>query len=413
MATKYDVFEVFAETNERFKPIEVSKRLKKTKSEYNNIFRIIKVLENENYVKKVKNYYILNNNRKSKILSDLIRYSTANGINYNEIINRKLVEFIHNSLQTKIKTSKTLKVNAKTFSKYLKILEKFGLVLVVSRKPIKYEVFYNPLINNLFVFFGFKSLNVKKPKINYTTNINKELRIFRRLKKKNEKRFIQIVNEFEINFVYHSLSLEGNPLTLPQTVKILKEKFLPKNVYRHDIEELENYKTAISKMIVDSNSKIPLDMDSILDYHRQAMNHSKEFAGKIRIKPVHIKGNPYFKVSKPGEIKKLLEKLLEKYNEFLEIKNYETYEIIKFSSYFHNEFQFIHPFIDGNSRISRLLLFHLLNSKNIPILDIPFGMLSEYLESTKASKKRFDKDLTIALQKIILYNLKRINEKLS
>jgi len=413
MVTKYDIFEIFSETSQKQKPIDILKKLKRSRSEYNNIFRLIKELANTNLIKKQNNSYTINKTKKSEILKDLIRYSSANGINYNDILDKKLVSFIYHSIQIKQRTAKNLNINSKTFIKYLKLLEKYGLVLIVSRKPIKYEVFYNPLINNLLIFYGHKSLNIKNPKINYTKNINRELKIFRRLKKNNEKKFIQITEEFEINFVYHSLSLEGNPLTLPQTIKILKDRYIPKNLYHHDIEELENYKKAISKMIIDSNKKEILDVDSILKYHKIAMNHKPNLAGIIRNKPVNIKGNPNFIVAKPNNIKKLLEKLIKEYNLFLKIKQYETYEIIKFSAYFHNEFQHIHPFEDGNSRISRLLLFHLLNSKNIPILDIPFGMLNEYLESTKASKKRIDKELTIALQKIILYNLKKINEKLS
>lgn len=413
MVTIYDIFEIFSESNEKLKPVDILRKLKKSKSEYNNIFRLIKQLLNEKFIKKQENYYHIDKNKKSNLLCDLIRYSSANGINYNDIINKNLVSFMYRSLQTKKRNAKELKINSKTFIKYLKTLEKYGLVLIISRKPIKYEIFYNPLINNLFIYFGYKALKIENPKINYTNNINKELKIFRKLKKNNEKKFIEIVNEFEISFVYHSLSLEGNPLTLPQTIKILKDRFIPKNIYHLDVKELENYKKAISKMIIDSNKKLILDIPSILEYHRTAMDHNEDIAGKIRKKKVYIKGNPHFKVSRSEDINKLLKRLIQKYNEFLKILQYETYEIIKFSAYFHNEFQYIHPFIDGNSRISRLLLFHLLNSKNIPILDIPFGILNEYLESTKASKKRFDKALTIALQKIILYNLKRINEKLS
>jgi len=412
MATIYDIFEIFASTETRLKPIDILNRLKKSGPEYNNIFRMIKILEGKKLIKKQKNRYTINKTPKSLLLSDIIRYSSANGINYNEIIESNLINFVYKSFKTKQRTAKDLKINAKTFSKYLNILEKFGLVLIISRKPIKYEIFYNPLINNLLIYFSYKTLDTQNLKINYTKNINRELKVFRRLKKNNEKKFLEILEEFEINFVYHSLSLEGNPLTLPQTIKILKDRFIPKNLYHQDILELENYKKAISKMIIDSNKKNKLDLDNILEYHNIAMGHNESIAGKIRKTPVHIKGNLKFIVAKPAKINESLGKLFSKYQEFLKIKNSDTYEIIKFSSYFHNEFQHIHPFIDGNSRISRLLLFHLLNSKNIPILDIPFGMLSEYLDSTKASTKRIDKKLTIALQKIILYNLKRINERL-
>jgi uncharacterized protein YdiU (UPF0061 family) len=54
-----------------------------------------------------------------------------------------------------------------------------------------------------------------------------------------------------------------------------------------------------------------------------------------------------------------------------------------------------------------------LQSKDIPIFDIPFGLLDEYMSYTKSSKKREDEKLFYTLQKVILWNLKKINEKLS
>ena len=87
-------------------------------------------------------------------------------------------------------------------------------------------------------------------------------------------------------------------------------------------------------------------------------------------------------------------------------------EIMRFAAYFHNEFQYIHPFGDGNSRTTRLLTFHILQSQGIPFLDIPFGLLDEYLNNTKKYVKRSDKNLSEHLQKIILFNLKYINSKL-
>ena len=87
-------------------------------------------------------------------------------------------------------------------------------------------------------------------------------------------------------------------------------------------------------------------------------------------------------------------------------------EILDFAAYFHNEFQHIHPFEDGNSRTTRLITFHLLQSKDIPILDIPFGLLDEYLSFTKGARVREDKKLISNLQKVMLFNLKKINERL-
>ena len=98
---------------------------------------------------------------------------------------------------------------------------------------------------------------------------------------------------------------------------------------------------------------------------------------------------------------------------FFKRKKIPLKEALKFAVYFHNEFQHIHPFEDGNSRTTRLITFHLLQSLDIPIIDIPFGLLDEYLSYTKGSKNREDIKLYQSLQKIILFNLKKINKRLS
>ena len=142
------------------------------------------------------------------------------------------------------------------------------------------------------------------------------------------------------------------------------------------------------------------------------MQHRTNIAGKLRTLPVHIRGNPDFKVAKVEEIRSLLEKLIKRYNQFIEEKH-SLKNLLEFAAYFHNEFQHIHPFEDGNSRTTRLITFYLLRMRGIPVFDIPLGLLESYLFTTKGSKKREDEKLCQVLQLVILYNLKTINEKLT
>ena len=199
---------------------------------------------------------------------------------------------------------------------------------------------------------------------------------------------------------------------MPETFKILQDKVIPSNLKSLDVDEVKNYRDAILQMLKDNAEKKILNITSILNYHRIAMQHIPSIAGKIRIEEVYIQGNPNFKITKAEKIKKALDVLFEEYNKFVRKENLSLKEILNFAVYFHNEFQHIHPFIDGNSRTTRLLTFYLLQSKDIPIFDIPFGLLDEYMNYTKGSKKREDQKLFQTLQKIILWNLKKINERI-
>ena len=262
------------------------------------------------------------------------------------------------------------------------------------------------------VYFGYKHQVITNDSTNYLLEIEKELTKFKKLRRGNELKYQKIVEEFEISFVHHSLALEGNPITINETRKILKDKIIPANLKTKDVDEVKNYQKAILDMLGKSGGGVPLTLQTILDYHFTAMEHEPEIAGKIRTMEVFISGNLDFKITKAENVERELDELLKKYSIFIKKKKISLKEILDFVVYFHNEFQYIHPFEDGNSRTTRLITFWILNSKEIPMLDIPFGLLDEYLSYTKGSKKRDDKKLFDNLQKTILFNIKKINEKL-
>ena len=377
------------------------------------IHRHLRDLVKERLLIKSKKGFQAEISKKTELLHNLMLYCIKNEINYNLLLEDNFAHFIGESLQKEEINFKNIKLNPRTIKKYVEILDKYGLILVISEKPLRAKVFYNVLLNNLLIYFGYKHPVITESSKSYISEIKKELSIYRRLRKKDEARYQRIISEFEILFIYHSLSLEGNPITLPDTIKILKDKLTPANLRTIDVDEVKNYQEAMFQMLKDTNERKPLSLQLVLDYHRIAMKHRSDLAGSIRAINVFIKGNPNFKTTPPEKIRGDLEKLFERYNEFIKRKNVPLEEILKFAVYFHNEFQHIHPFQDGNSRTTRLITFHLLQSSDVPILDIPFGLLDEYLSHTKGSKNREDIRLYQSLQKIILFNLRKINERLS
>jgi len=412
MATKYDIFETIYRYQHPIRPIEILKLLNKTEREYDNILRLINELENESLIVKTPYGFQVRKTGKAKILCDIIYHCLSNDLNYNSLIDSNLMQFVSQALKQKEITSKDVDLNPKTLKKYIEILNENSLILIISEKPLRAKVFYNILLNNLLVYFGYKHEVITEDSCDYFEEIHRELVLFRKLKKGKEPKYKQIIGELEVYFIHHSLSLEGNPITLSQTRKILKDKIIPSSLRTNDVDEVKNYQKAIFQMIQDSQNKRPLTIPTILNYHELAMAHIPEIAGKIRKTEVYIQGNPNFKITKAEKLEEELNKLLKDYNDFINKKS-SLKEILAFAVYFHNEFQHIHPFIDGNSRTTRLITFHLLQSLDFPVFDIPFGLLDEYMSFTKGSKKREDKKLYQTLQKIILFNLKKINEKLS
>ena len=412
MVTKYDIFELVYKNRAPMKPVDVVKEFNKSEEDYHAIHKQLRKLVSLGLLRKTEYGFEVDMNKKAEILYGIIQHCLKNNVSYNYLLDKNFAAFLSKALQKEEIVPKDVDTHPRTFKKYLEILNRFGLVLIISRKPLRAKIFYNILLNNLLVYFGYEHEVITESSHVYVKEIERELNIFNRLRKKDEVRYRKIVRDFEISFIYHSLSLEGNPITLSETFKILHDKVIPGNLKSLDVDEVKNYHDAILQMLKDSAEKKILNIASVLNYHGTAMKHVPRIAGKIRTEEVYIKGNPNFKITKAENIKKELDTLFEEYDKFVKNEKLSLKEILNFTVYFHNEFQHIHPFIDGNSRTTRLIIFHLLQSKDIPILDIPFGLLDEYMDYTKRSKKREDEKLLQTLQKVILWNLKKINERL-
>lgn len=413
MVTKYDVFEYMYTKGGPLKPQEVAHAFKKRNIDYHGIYNMLLDLKNLKLVAKNDYGFQALRSEKNELLYRMIKFCLQNDINYNELLDKNLANFISKTFLKKRITLKDFDIDTRTFSKYVGILEKNGFLIALSKKPFNVTVPYNSFLRDLILYFGGKVLVAKLKPDEYLDEIKRELNRFTGLRSRNEARYQKIVSDYQIRFIHHSLSIEGNPITLPDTIKLLKEHITPSNYTTESVQEVQNYQTAINQMNADAEEKKPLTKESILLYHGMAMQHKSAIAGKIRDHPVHIKGNPDFKVAEVKEIEKRLEMLLKKYNQFISNKKNSLRGILDFVAYFHNEFQHIHPFFDGNSRTTRLITFHFLQMNDIPIFDIPLGLLEEYVFSTKGSKKRNDAQLSQVIQQIILYNLKTINEKLA
>ncbi|MEK6824390.1 MAG: Fic family protein, partial [Nanoarchaeota archaeon] len=402
MVTKYDIFELIYKNRAPMKPVDVVRGFNKSEGDYHAIHKQLRELVALGLLRKTEYGFEADMNKKAEILYGIIQHCLKNNVSYNYLLDKNFAAFLSKALQKEEITPKDADTHPRTFKKYLEILNRFGLVLIISRKPLRAKIFYNILLNNLLIYFGYKHEVITESTHVYSKEIERELNIFKRLRKKDEAGYRKVVRDFEISFVYHSLSLEGNPITLSETFKILQDKVIPGNLKSLDVDEVKNYQEAILQMLKDSAEKKVLNIASVLNYHGIAMRNVPKIAGKIRTDEVYIKGNPDFKITKAENIKRELDALFEKYDEFVRKEKSSIREILNFAVYFHNEFQHIHPFADGNSRTTRLITFHLLQSRGIPIFDIPFGLLDEYMGYTKGSKKREDEKLLQTLQKVIL-----------
>lgn len=411
MATKYDLFVYLGEKNAVVRTAEIMGHFKKRQYEYQNTYRLLAELVKDELAVKSKGGFQINLSKKSQLLYRLLTYCISNGINYNYLVDRRLAYFVSKALIKREFNGKDFNLDPKTFKKYIDILFRCGLLMRISSKPFKARIVWNNLLGNLLMYFDLPALVKQESGLDFIEKIKSGLKQFNKLAAKNERAYHNLLEEYKIRFIHSSLSLEGNPITLPDTIKILRDKIIPKELRDLDVKELQNYQSALKAMMNDAAQGNTLTKEKILNYHFLAMQHKPDIARKIRAIPVHIKGNPNFKIAPPGKIEELFQALMKKYDGFT-AKKQKLEAVLNFAAYFHNQFQYIHPFVDGNSRTARLITFHLLQYFRIPVLDIPLGLLDQYLSNTKGYKKRDDKAFEKTLQQIVLYNLKAINDNL-
>jgi Fic family protein len=160
-----------------------------------------------------------------------------------------------------------------------------------------------------------------------------------------------------IKTIKFSLEIEGNSLSEEQVTAIIANKRIIAPV--KDILEVQN---AI-KVYELLNSLNPFKLKDLEKAHRILMHNLIEQPGRFRSKNVGIiKGSKVEHVAPDGSIVTGLMKDL-----FDFLKNDAEIILIK-SCVFHYEFEFIHPFLDGNGRMGRLWQTLILKQLN-PIFE--------------------------------------------
>ena len=146
-----------------------------------------------------------------------------------------------------------------------------------------------------------------------------------------------------IKSIHSSLAIENNTLSVEQVTAVINGKRVL--APQKDIEEVKNAFNAYEKL----SEVNPYSIKDLLKIHGIMMNGLVKEAGKIRSGQVGVynRDGKVVHLAPPAEfVPKQLEQL------FNWVENSSVNMLIK-SSEFHYEFEFIHPFNDGNGRMGR------------------------------------------------------------
>lgn len=183
-----------------------------------------------------------------------------------------------------------------------------------------------------------------------------------------------------VKSIHSSLAIENNTLSYEQVTDIINGKRVLGP--QEDIVAVKNAFSAYKELdVID-----PYKVKDLLKIHGIMMNGLVERAGYIRSGDVGVidsKGNVIHAAPPAKMAHELIEQL------FDWVKSADVQMLIK-SSVFHYEFEFIHPFNDGNGRMGRLWQTALLASwkpifKYIPIESVIKDNQEEYYKTFKIS----------------------------
>ncbi len=193
---------------------------------------------------------------------------------------------------------------------------------------------------------------------NFLSEIEKQSEILNPQKEISETKWQKLVSENLLQSSLFSAKIEGNPLEL-KDISHLSTKKREHLEIRNLIRAIKYIKKNIKK-----NQKITLKFINRL--HAIVMAKIDENAGRVRTKQNAIFSKEGFVVympPPPEEAQKLLKRLVK----YINSEKLKDFPLIK-AILVHFSFEKIHPFIDGNGRVGRLLIYAVLKIYGSDIL---------------------------------------------
>ena len=214
-----------------------------------------------------------------------------------------------------------------------------------------------------------------KEKVNALKEIQKRYSIH--ISKADPKIIQSEYHDFKINHIYSTQKIEGSTMTYGQTKKLLEYNLSPKDTTTEHIIEAVQLEKIFDELLV---TRSDMSKRLILDWHNKLFeNTDTNNAGNFRRQDVGpLQGKTEYSLW-PDVTQDIMD-LLKWYK-----MNKDLNPVI-LAAQFHKKFETIHPFIDGNGRIGRLLVILILYKNGYPLINILPKERLTYLKKLEAAQ---------------------------
>ena len=198
--------------------------------------------------------------------------------------------------------------------------------------------------------------------------------------------FTDISEEWLIDMVHSALSFENPTLTKTEVEEILNHDMSKvASVTSEKVQAVINQKQAFNKILEMVKNNEELDENKLKDIHQLLAQGTCVIGGLYRNVNISVKGSNHT----PCSHEKVYDRM-RKYIDFLSTK--PQGDIFEYIAYSHLQLAKIHPFLDCNGRLARMVLnYELMKHGYMPII-ITYKDRDKYLNTLE--KFKVEKNIT-------------------
>ncbi len=202
----------------------------------------------------------------------------------------------------------------------------------------------------------------------------------------------RVMQKLRLDWNYHSNAIEGNKLNYGETVAFLMEGITAKGKPLKDHLDIRGHNEAINFLLDIVKDVRPVSEADIRALHAMILVEPYDSPAKTaegllttkRIKLGEYKTSPNHVKTATGEIhyyatpEETPAKMQELMAWYAEAVNDKAINVVVIAALFHHKFVAIHPFDDGNGRLSRILMNLILMQKGYPPVVVKIDNRTNY-----------------------------------